>query len=154
VYRRLAERGLYARRLEVCVPLTQFHKRARLSWSPEHQSWTEQDWLHVLFSNESRFSAQSNPRRVFIWKDPGARCHPEASEKSIRFCGTGILVWDGIMLDGRTPLHIFSTGTMTTERYRDEILESYVRLFEELLETNSFLWTIMPYHAQLSTPHT
>ncbi|GBM12594.1 hypothetical protein AVEN_146777-1 [Araneus ventricosus] len=33
------------------------------------------------------------------------------------------------MLDGRTPLHVFERGAETGVRYRDEILESYVRLF-------------------------
>ncbi|GBN10985.1 hypothetical protein AVEN_13649-1 [Araneus ventricosus] len=32
------------------------------------------------------------------------------------------------MLDGRTPLHVFERGTVTGVRYRDEILEPYVRL--------------------------
>ncbi|GBN89302.1 hypothetical protein AVEN_263296-1 [Araneus ventricosus] len=33
------------------------------------------------------------------------------------------------MLDGRTPLHVFERGTLTGVRYRDEILQPYVRLF-------------------------
>ncbi|GBM93146.1 hypothetical protein AVEN_27385-1 [Araneus ventricosus] len=33
------------------------------------------------------------------------------------------------MLDGRTPFHVFERGTVTGVRYRDEILEPYVRLF-------------------------
>ncbi|GBL87387.1 hypothetical protein AVEN_118335-1 [Araneus ventricosus] len=33
------------------------------------------------------------------------------------------------MLDDRTPLHVFERGTVTGVRYRDEILEPYVRLF-------------------------
>ncbi|GBN77569.1 hypothetical protein AVEN_244038-1 [Araneus ventricosus] len=41
----------------------------------------------------------------------------------------GLMVWEGIMLDGRTPLHVFERGTVTGVRYRDEILEPYVSLF-------------------------
>ncbi|GBM33220.1 hypothetical protein AVEN_28213-1 [Araneus ventricosus] len=39
------------------------------------------------------------------------------------------MVWAGIMLHGRTPLHAFERGTVTGVRYRTEILEPYVRLF-------------------------
>ena len=60
----------------VCVPLTQFHKRARLSWSRELHFWTEQDWRHVLFSDESRFSTQSDSQRIFLWREPGKGYHP------------------------------------------------------------------------------
>ncbi|GBO09335.1 hypothetical protein AVEN_186502-1 [Araneus ventricosus] len=42
--------------------------------------------------------------------------------------GGGLMVWAGIMLNGRTPLHIFERVTVTGVRYRDEILETYVRL--------------------------
>ncbi|GFY02315.1 DDE_3 domain-containing protein [Trichonephila clavipes] len=33
------------------------------------------------------------------------------------------------MLDGRTPLHVFERGSGTNARYRNEVLESYVRVF-------------------------
>ena len=33
------------------------------------------------------------------------------------------------MLDGRTDLHIFETGSVNSKRYRDEVLEPHVRLF-------------------------
>ncbi|GFT07342.1 transposable element Tcb2 transposase [Nephila pilipes] len=40
------------------------------------------------------------------------------------------MVWAGIMLDGRTPLHVFDGGYVTGVRYRDDVLEPYVRLFQ------------------------
>ncbi|GFW00356.1 transposable element Tcb2 transposase [Trichonephila clavipes] len=33
------------------------------------------------------------------------------------------------MIDGRTDFHFFDTGSVTAQRYRDEVLEPYVRLF-------------------------
>ncbi|GFV72702.1 DDE_3 domain-containing protein [Trichonephila clavipes] len=39
------------------------------------------------------------------------------------------MVWAGIMLDSRTPLHIFERGFVSGVRYRNEDLEPYVRLF-------------------------
>ncbi|GFT01462.1 transposable element Tc3 transposase [Trichonephila clavipes] len=39
------------------------------------------------------------------------------------------MVWVGIMMDGRTDHHFFDTGSVTAQRYRDEVLEPYVRLF-------------------------
>ncbi|GFX77204.1 transposable element Tcb2 transposase [Trichonephila clavipes] len=40
------------------------------------------------------------------------------------------MVWAGIMMDGHTDLHFFDTGSVTAQRYRDEVLEPYVRLFQ------------------------
>ncbi|GFV71889.1 transposable element Tcb2 transposase [Trichonephila clavipes] len=39
------------------------------------------------------------------------------------------MVWAGIMIDGRTPLHVVANGTMTGQRYIDEVLLPHVRLF-------------------------
>ncbi|KFM74239.1 Transposable element Tc1 transposase, partial [Stegodyphus mimosarum] len=70
VYRRLGQIGLYARRPVRCVPLTATHCRLRLAWSREHALWTPQQWACVMFSDESRFSLQSDSRRAFIWRAP------------------------------------------------------------------------------------
>ncbi|GFX46276.1 DDE_3 domain-containing protein [Trichonephila clavipes] len=40
------------------------------------------------------------------------------------------MVWAGIMLDDRTPLHVFERGSVTGVRYRDEVLEPCVCLFQ------------------------
>ncbi|GFX01291.1 transposable element Tcb2 transposase [Trichonephila clavipes] len=39
------------------------------------------------------------------------------------------MVWVGIMMDGRTDLHFFDTGSVTAQIYRYEVLGPYVRLF-------------------------
>ncbi|GFT45758.1 HTH_Tnp_Tc3_2 domain-containing protein [Trichonephila clavipes] len=71
VARRLRGGGLYARRPVVCVPLTRQHRTARFQWCREHHNWTEQDWVCVLFSDESRFSLSSDCRRQLIWREIG-----------------------------------------------------------------------------------
>ncbi|GFW56418.1 transposable element Tcb1 transposase [Trichonephila clavipes] len=73
VYRRLGHIGLYARRPVRCVPLTATQCRLRLTWSREHALWTPQQWSCVMFSDESRFSLQSDSRRTLIWRAPGTR---------------------------------------------------------------------------------
>ncbi|GFV27212.1 HTH_Tnp_Tc3_2 domain-containing protein [Trichonephila clavipes] len=60
LYRRLGHIGLYACRPVRCVPLTAIHCRLRLIWSREHALWTPQQWSCVMFSDESRFSLQSD----------------------------------------------------------------------------------------------
>ncbi|GFV14533.1 transposable element Tcb1 transposase [Trichonephila clavipes] len=64
VYRRLRLIGQYARRPVRCVPLTATHYRLRLTWSKEHALWTPQQLSGVMFSDESRFSLQSDSRRT------------------------------------------------------------------------------------------
>ncbi|GFW51927.1 transposable element Tcb1 transposase [Trichonephila clavipes] len=86
VYRRLKRIGLYARRPVRCVPLT-------ATWSRKHALWTPQQWSCVMFSDESRFSLQSDSARH-------------------RYGGAGWLVWGGIIFGSRTDMHVHSV-TMT-----------------------------------------
>ncbi|GFU46000.1 transposable element Tcb1 transposase [Trichonephila clavipes] len=101
VARRLRGGGLYARRPVVCVPLTRQHRTARLQWCREHHNWTKQDW-HAYYS--------------------------QMREKD-RYPTCSIMVWAGIMINGRTRLHVIANGTMADERCIDEVLLPHVRLF-------------------------
>ncbi|GFS74779.1 transposable element Tcb1 transposase [Trichonephila clavipes] len=73
VYRSSGHIGLYARRPVRCVQLTTTHCRLRLTWSREHALWTPQQWSCVMFSDESRFSLQSDSRQTLISRAPGTR---------------------------------------------------------------------------------
>ncbi|GFV35196.1 transposable element Tcb1 transposase [Trichonephila clavipes] len=129
VARRLRGGGLYARRPVVCVPLTRQHRTARLQWCREHHNWTEQDWECVLFSDDSRFSLSSDCRRQLIWRESGTAYRPENIQEKDRYPTCSIMVWAGIMINGRTRLHVVANGTMTGQRYIDEVVLPHVRLF-------------------------
>ncbi|GFW73367.1 transposable element Tcb2 transposase [Trichonephila clavipes] len=129
VARRLRGGGLYALKPVACVPLTRQHRTARLQWCREHHSWTEQDWAGVLFSDKSRFSLSSDCRRQMIWRESGTAYRPETIQEKDRYPTCSIMVWAGIMINGRTRLHVVANGTMTGQRYIDEVLLPHVRLF-------------------------
>ncbi|GFU97907.1 transposable element Tcb2 transposase [Trichonephila clavipes] len=129
VARRLRGGGLYARRPVVCVPLTRQHRTARLQWCREHHNWTEQDWACVLFSDENRFSLSSDCRHQLIWRESGTAYRPENIQEKDRYPTCSIMVWAGIMINGRTRLHVVANGTMTGQRYIEEVLLPHVRLF-------------------------
>ncbi|GFV56569.1 HTH_Tnp_Tc3_2 domain-containing protein [Trichonephila clavipes] len=86
VYRRLGHIGLYAHISVRCVPLTATHCRLRLIWNREHVLWTPQQWSCVMFSDESRFSLQSDSHRTLIWRSPGTRYHQENTIEPLRWC--------------------------------------------------------------------
>ncbi|GFX55283.1 transposable element Tcb2 transposase [Trichonephila clavipes] len=129
VDRRLRGGGLYARRPVMCVPLTRQHRTACLQWCREHHNWTEQDWACVLFSDESRFSLSSDCRRQLIWRESGTTYRPENIQEKYRYPTCSIMVWAGIMINGRTRVHVVANGTMAGQRYIDEVLLPHVRLF-------------------------
>ncbi|GFX96082.1 transposable element Tcb2 transposase [Trichonephila clavipes] len=127
VRNRLHNAGLYARRPVVCVPLNGRQRRNRLCWAREHVSWTQQQWASVLFYRRVRFTMESDSARLLIWREQRTRYHQSNTVERHSYRGVGILVWAGISLGGHTDLHVFHGGTVTGLRYRDEILDPYVR---------------------------
>ncbi|GFW07606.1 transposable element Tcb2 transposase [Trichonephila clavipes] len=107
VYRRLNHAGMYARRPAICIPLTSVHKRARLNWSLKHQHWSVGEWSNVMFSDESRFS---DSRWLTIWRERGTRFEPRNITERHHFPSRRVMVWAGIMMNGRTDLYFFDTG--------------------------------------------
>ncbi|GFY00030.1 transposable element Tcb2 transposase [Trichonephila clavipes] len=106
VRNRLHNAGLYARRPVVCVPLVR---------SPQRRTAKEPLMLgkRTCFLDAATMGFCAVHRRVQIYNGD--------------YRGGGILVWAGISLGGHTDLHVFHGGTVTGLRYRDEILDPYVR---------------------------
>ncbi|GFU81156.1 transposable element Tcb2 transposase [Trichonephila clavipes] len=73
-----------------------------------------------------RFSVHPDNRRICIWRDHGSRNNPAFVHESVRFGGGGVLVYDGISIDGRTDLYIIRDGPLTARRCRDEIIRPIV----------------------------
>ncbi|GFV37555.1 transposable element Tcb1 transposase [Trichonephila clavipes] len=132
VCRRLGHIDLYALRPVRCVPLTATDCLLRLTWSREHALWTPQQWSCVMFSDESRFSLQSDSRSTLIWRAPGTRYYQENTNEGHRYGGSRWLVWGGIILGSGTDLNVQSV-TMTGHIYRDVILKQHVLLFRDAM---------------------
>ncbi|GFW48893.1 transposable element Tcb2 transposase [Trichonephila clavipes] len=79
--------------------------------------------------NESRFSLSSDCRSQLIWRKSGTAYRPKNIQEKDRYPTCSIMVWAGIMINGRTRLHVVANGTMTGQRYIDEVLLPHVRLF-------------------------
>ncbi|GFU21913.1 transposable element Tcb1 transposase [Trichonephila clavipes] len=79
--------------------------------------------------HESRFSLSSDYRRQLIWRENGTAYRPENIQEKDRYPTCSIMVWAGIMINGRTRIHVVENGTMTGQRYIDEVLLPHVRLF-------------------------
>ncbi|GFW54388.1 transposable element Tcb2 transposase [Trichonephila clavipes] len=65
--------------------------------------------------------------------------------------GGGILVWAAISLGGHTDLHVFHGGTVTGLRYRDEILDPYVRPYAAAIGSDFILMddNALPHRARI-----
>ncbi|GFX67777.1 transposable element Tcb2 transposase [Trichonephila clavipes] len=109
-------------------------------------------WANVMFSDGSWFSLSSDSRQVTIWRECRTRFEPRNVTERHHFPSRGVMVGAGIMMDGRTDLHFFDTGSVTAQRYRDEVIEPYVRLFQSAVGTDFiFMNDNAPCHQAMLT---
>ena len=109
------------------VPVTRRHPQARLEWAREHVRWTKQNWRPVLFTDESRFCLDIRDRRASVWRRAGEGLQDGNIAEHDRHGGRSVMVWGGISWDGRTDLVVLNRGTLTGQRYIDEMLETQVK---------------------------
>ncbi|GFU78765.1 transposable element Tcb2 transposase [Trichonephila clavipes] len=82
--------------------------------------WNVTDWQKVVFSDESRFVLGTDDNRVRV-----RRC-PSSSYTVLRHTArtAGVMVWGVIAYDSR-PTLIVMRGTLTGQRYVDDILRPH-----------------------------
>ncbi|GFV27606.1 transposable element Tcb1 transposase [Trichonephila clavipes] len=89
----------------------------------------KKEQAHHSSADESRFSLSSDCRRQLTWRESGTTYRPENIQEKDRYPTCSIMVWAGIMINGRTRIHVVANGTMMGERYIDEGLLPHVCLF-------------------------
>ncbi|GFX41594.1 transposable element Tcb2 transposase [Trichonephila clavipes] len=104
ISRHLVEANLKSKRPFRALPLTPEHRPLHLQWCQVLSMWNVTDWQKVVFSDESRF----------FW----------GQMITVYGCG-GALV---IACDSRSTL-IMMRGTLTGQRYVDDILQPHVGIF-------------------------
>ncbi|GFX98395.1 transposable element Tcb2 transposase [Trichonephila clavipes] len=120
------------------MPLNRRQRRVHLSWAREHISWTRQRLASVLFTDESRFTLESDSGHLLIRGERRSRYHQSNTVERHSYRGGGIMVWAGISLNSHTDLHVFQGGTLTGVRYWDEIIDPYVYPIPVQLAMTSF----------------
>ena len=121
VHNRLHQGGVRSRKACIRSPLPRLHKQARLDWAQDHVNFTDNDWDPVLFTNESRYCLDFPDRRARVWRRRGKRFQDANISEQTRYGG------GSISRGGRTNLQLGMRDMMTGVRYRDEILDVYVR---------------------------
>lgn len=123
---RLHEDQQFSRRRVVRIPLTSTHRANRLLFARQHLSWDMQDWSKVLFTDECKVKFFSDDRRIRVWRREGERFSDACIHESDRFGGPSVMVWGGISISGRTELVILNGGTITAQRYIEEVIRPHV----------------------------
>jgi transposase len=139
VRRRLQESGLKACRPATGPKLLPRHRVARLQFAREHLHWNLAQWSSVLFTDESRFCLNSPDGRVRVWRRTGERFSECTFIPRLSYGGGSVMVWAGISTQARTELAFIDGGSLTAQRYIEEVLANHVVPFAPFIGDNFML---------------
>uniref|UniRef100_A0A3B1IG59 Transposase Tc1-like domain-containing protein n=1 Tax=Astyanax mexicanus TaxID=7994 RepID=A0A3B1IG59_ASTMX len=124
VRNRLKEMGFQYRKAKRKPSLTPKHKRTRLQWAKERQSWTVDDWMKVIFSDESRICiGQGDDAGTFVWCR-SSEIYEEACLKKTTKFPQSLMIW-GCMSGKGTGEMTVVNSSINAQVYID-ILDSFL----------------------------
>ncbi len=102
--------------------LTQAMRDARLAFAIAHKDWTLEDWMRVIWTDETSVILGHRRGRLRVWKMP-----KEIMEDSVirrRFKKYAMfMVWGCFTYHLKGPMHIFQTETAAERRSAQEFLD-------------------------------
>lgn len=142
----------YSRRVARSKPfLTEANKERRLQWALDHENWSVQDWLRVIWTDEAAFYVGGFRGRVWVTRNIHEEFHDQCLVPKFQRL-LHVMVWGGICADRVGPLVIWnkSWGKITAKSYVKHISEPAIVPFYELERNHS--WPYPTYLMQDGAP--
>jgi hypothetical protein len=118
--------------------ITNKQKKNRLSWAREHLNWSLEQWNHVVFSDESKFSVCYGDHRNTVIRNKKEAFHPHCLKRTVKFPDS-IMVWGCMSSLGVGSLH-FIEGTVNAAKYQSILQESLLPSVGALHPDGNFIF--------------
>ena len=103
--RMLCRLGLHGRIRQKKPLLSGIHIMKRKMWAKEHSGWSEKEWLHVVFTDESKFNLFGSDGRMYCQRRPGEEFLERNVQKKVKHGGGSLMVWGCLTQHGTSRLH-------------------------------------------------
>lgn len=100
VRRAFKESGFVARVKRKKPLMTANHKKKRLAWAKNHNTWTIDQWKNVIWSDETGFGLVSGEGREYNWSKDGDILDDDSVIPTKKFQGGKVMIWGCITYQG------------------------------------------------------
>ena len=96
----LKEAGFIPARKPKKPRLTYQQKKARKEFAERHENWSDADWRHVIFSDETIITRFGNKQGQWIWRRPREVLRDVDVRGTMKFGGGSLMLWGCMTADG------------------------------------------------------
>jgi hypothetical protein len=98
------------------------HIRKRKEWAKEAVKLTREDWVRIIWTDESSVEVGKQSRQCMVWRKPGERYREECLVPTFKSGRQSVMVWGCISYNMRGPLVRIPSGMRKGVDYVDLIL--------------------------------
>lgn len=128
ISRRLDEVGLFGRVQETEHDLDEFDLQRRLAFANQYLHWTEDQWAHVFFSDETNFYL-GHHGRSYVRRPVGMSHDPKYLRQEKQLHGK-VSLWGCICAEGLGHAELYA-GSLDSTRHRDILRHSLIPSFRQ-----------------------
>jgi transposase len=134
IRRVLAKKG-YHRRIAKKVPyLSTDQRKARMKWAHEYEGFKDEDWHHVIWSDECYVYLGDKNGRIYVTRRADEVLLEECLVPTFKQSTIRVMVWACIMKDKKGPLVVLEYpggrgGGMNSIRYQQQVLDGALLAF-------------------------
>jgi transposase len=112
------------------------HRTARQTWANEYRGWGDEDWKHIIWTDESSVEIGKHSRRVWVWRRPGERYDEQCIVPTFKSGRESLMVWACFSHGRLGPLVRIPKDKRTGADYVQNVLagalwDFYSELYEE-----------------------
>ena len=111
--------------------LKQAHRKKRLRFAEMHINWTIDDWMRVLWSDETKMNMYQSDGKVYVWKKPEEPHSDRTTVPTVKFGGGNLMVWGCMGWNGVGQL-VEVQGNMDANQYVEILEENLEESFGDL----------------------
>jgi transposase len=86
--------------------LSKKHMDARLQYARQYEHYGDDEWKHVIFSDETSVEPHGATGRVWVWRKPGEEMNPACLRPTFKSGRVCLMVWGCITWEGVGALHV------------------------------------------------
>lgn len=152
----MASMGYHKRRARRKWGIRPYNKVKRVQWCQEREHWTEEDWLRVVWTDESTYSTKGFAFRPMVIRTADEEFHPDCIDEEWESGRKSVMVWGAFCGELKSELFFVPSGAkLDSGKYTQHILDPLlIPFWHQACEF--YGWTVVledgaPGHKGIST---